>query len=329
MTLKDNVLAETMMKETDSVSVKYHEFIQKVRIHGLDVNNSIFCFYEGNDDISYYPHRIKSWLKSKQVEKRVVSIGCKNKKNVTKLYAKIALDSWELFPSCLFFVDKDFTKTHNLPDKIYVTPGYSIENLFADVTVLESFLEEHIKISPYSLNHDLSDFNKLSEYFKHRLYDEVNDIVLLNAWYSIQINKRMLLESCGSNAYPDVKKLKKLSSIKNKLSSLGLTKINQDFLKDETENAYDATPIELDSEIKWLETDIIKNSRGKYIEEILYDIYKKIKEELSSPSELEISARPLKIEITRNSLKTHLNHHATTPNCLFQYLERRIYNSSE
>ncbi|PGB61578.1 DUF4435 domain-containing protein [Bacillus toyonensis] len=317
-------LVDKMLGELEAVEVIFQELVQSKKEHGID--DTIFCFYEGKDDFKYYPTRIRTWLESNSNNKSLFSKGCGNRENVIKVYNKIQFDFEEIDDVSLYFIDRDFHKENNLGKRIYVTPCYAIENLYAKETVLEKFLETNICINSKSIGRDLKDYCIIREYYVQNLFEKLTQIALINAWYSIQINKKIEdVKNKGEvEVSLDLKKLKSLSEIKKLTSVEEFSEIDIETLRGITVNPYEATEEELELELGHIKGDILSNSRGKYIEEILLELYKKIIEETNRPTEFEIEKRSVLLQMGKKNLKIHLMPFADTPENFWTYLKERI-----
>ncbi|MDG0059016.1 DUF4435 domain-containing protein [Priestia sp. P5] len=315
-------LVEDMLGELDAIEVIFQELVQSKKEHGID--ETIFCFYEGKDDFKYYPNRIRTWLEMHSINKGLFSKGCGNRDNVIKLFNKIKFDFVEIKNISLYFVDRDFNKVNKLGREIYETPCYAIENLYANVSVLEGFLEAHSRITNKSIGKDLEDYAILKDYYVQNLFDRLEEIVIINAWYSIQINKKNKDLQEGRRFSIDLKKLKTLSKIKQLTMVEKFSNLNIEMLRNITINPYEVTEEEMELEINHIKADILNNSRGKYIEEILLELYKKIIQEMNEPNEFNIEKRNLPLQIGKNNFKTNLMQFAVTPVCLRTYLQERL-----
>lgn len=300
----------------DSIEVIFQEIVQSKEVHGIE--STIFCFYEGKDDFKYYPNRINSILSEKNIDKGIYSKGCGCKENVVKVYTKLLLDASEIINSALFFVDRDFQRNSELGDNIYITPCYSIENLYARDRVFDDFLQNHCLISPRSVGTELQDYIELKRYYNSFLNDSLSNIILVNAWYSYQINNKV------NESNLNLSKLKNLSSIIKYVEAGDLQKITINILKEITFGYVDVTEEDLQEEIDFIQSSLIDNSRGKYIEEILVEIYQKVIEECNMPNYFNISKRPIGVQVGKNTLKNTLLGQVGTPNCLREYLNKKI-----
>ncbi|WP_131101678.1 DUF4435 domain-containing protein [Bacillus sp. SYJ] len=315
-------LVGEMLGELDAVEVIFQELVQSKKEHGID--ETIFCFYEGKDDFKYYPTRIRTWLELHSYNKGLFSKGCGNRDNVIKVYNKIQFDFEEIDDASLYFIDRDFNKVNNLGKRIYVTPCYAIENLYAKETVLEKFLEANICIGRKSIGRDLTDYRTIREYYVQNLFEKLNQIILINAWYSIQINKKIEDLKNGKKILLDLKKLKSLSKIKQLTNIEEFSEVDMEMLGSITVNPYEVTEEEFRLEIEHIKGDILSNSRGKYIEEILIELYKKIIDEINNPAEFEIEKRSLSLQIGKKIFKMNLMPFADTPACFWVYLKDRV-----
>ncbi|MEK4081564.1 DUF4435 domain-containing protein [Solibacillus sp. FSL K6-1126] len=312
-----NDYVSTMESEVDdSVAVIFQEAVQAKNMHGID--NTLFCFYEGNDDFKFYPNKIESILYEKNIDKGIYSKGCGCRDNVIDICTKLALDSEGIINSSMFFVDRDFHKSSSLGERIYITPCYSIENLYAETKVLELFLQNHIRIGSRSIGKEFDDYRVLLHHFETKLNKVLNDLLLVNAWYSFQINNKI-----PKTREPKLYKLKELKSIKNKLGK-EFKDITIEDLKSITPGFIEVNEEKLEIEKEYIKQDIIKNSRGKYVEEILVEIYSYILNESNEPRYLNISKRSISINIGMKNFKSTLIGQIITPHCLNNYIIGRI-----
>lgn len=311
-----------MLDETESFVAVYHTFLQRVSTHRFDENNIIPCFFEGKDELTYYPTRIESMMKNKKISNKDTDfIDCNGRENVIKLYFKLLLDSHPLSKNSLFFIDKDFYYENELPEKIYVTPHNTIENFFAPIDVLINFLNAHSNIPKYGVDED----HEANEYLRGKYYNELLEELKLNAplsaWYSLQMNLK------SSKDCPDLTGLQTLNKVKNKLSAKKSEKISLDFLISCTPNMIPVTKKQFEDELKKISSDLISNSRGKFVEEIILKIYNDILSEIDSNSNEKIKKVKMKFEpvFYKKNIKNVLGEYALTPPCLITYLDKHIF----
>ncbi len=112
---------EKLKESRDSLSVKFLEFTR------VTSKGKTPAFFEGEDE-KYYSIRIDSI----RPDISWSGINCGGKANVISMRTRIRQHETYRNRSCLFFVDSDFDDNKELSgfDDLYLTPCYSIENLY-------------------------------------------------------------------------------------------------------------------------------------------------------------------------------------------------------
>lgn len=137
-------------------------------------NNTIFCFVEGNEDISFYSQFIERYK-----ENDLKFIVCNGKENVIDNYNSL---SWSFYDKkrVLFFMDKDFDdfigNTLVLDDNIFVTELYSIENYLVNEVTLRKFIIDNCLIT----NESVIDATILNFKIQHKEY--IRQLKKVSAW---------------------------------------------------------------------------------------------------------------------------------------------------
>ncbi|WP_430461858.1 DUF4435 domain-containing protein [Thalassolituus sp. LLYu03] len=112
---------EKLKESRDSLSVKFLEFTR------VTSKGKTPAFFEGEDE-KYYSIRIDN------IRPDIVwtGINCGGKENVLSMRSKIRQHETYKSRSCLFFIDSDFDENKELSGlyDLYITPCYSIENLY-------------------------------------------------------------------------------------------------------------------------------------------------------------------------------------------------------
>ncbi len=170
-----NTNEESLLKEMregrESANAAFVNFTDNYK----NFTSHVFCFYEGEDG-KYYNQRIKQ-----NVGNDIVPIRVGGKKDTIKVWTRITSDRDYSNVSKMFFVDRDMDDSpSNINNDLYITPCYSIENLYVHPIVLCNILE-----SEFSINCTHTDYNKCVETFntlycefcEHML--EFNALVLL------------------------------------------------------------------------------------------------------------------------------------------------------
>lgn len=129
---------ENFRAQADAVIGQYFmEISRLIHEHGED---HFYYAVEGFDDYHYYNNRISNIL---GVE--AYHVNCKNKSNVILLYDEIKKENFYKTCKIGFFVDADYDK-NILPEDIYVTKTYSIENLYCSMSAYKRILRQHFYI---------------------------------------------------------------------------------------------------------------------------------------------------------------------------------------
>ena len=117
----------------------------------------IFLFFEGKDDFKYYVGRISPYIN----EKEYGVFHCNCKKNVLKIQEMIAKQaSIQDDKKNLYFIDRDFDDNDHIPNCVYVTSSYSIENYYFTDSAIKKILIGVIGLSEEN-QADKLDFKKV------------------------------------------------------------------------------------------------------------------------------------------------------------------------
>lgn len=152
-----------MEEEMEASSVIFHEFLLEFKKN----KSTVYCFVEGSDDIDYYRPRIEAYVSWSDNP----YIPCSGKRGVIGIFEIIK--GRREFEDCkiLYFVDRDFDDNSQISDEIYVTPSYSIENLYTSTECFCKALKYVIKRKETD-----QDFGRAIELFQQRK-DEFHEIV--------------------------------------------------------------------------------------------------------------------------------------------------------
>lgn len=162
---------EALLAESENESTYFLDFDRQCAQYGTD---AIYCFVE-NYDLCFYPRRVNDIT-----GRTARGIPCDGKKNVLATYALISSKHEYDKYTQRYFVDADFDDNSSIDKHIYVTPCYSIENLYVDTTVVSDILENEYKIrrTDPSGKHE-----KTLNLFKSELANFHSCVLLFNAWY--------------------------------------------------------------------------------------------------------------------------------------------------
>lgn len=302
---------EEMDRSVTSMEAIYHDFI----LERKDKNNKdkLFCFYEGKTDFAYYDHRVT--LLSRRKTK---AYDCEGKKIVLNLYKKILSSTKDGTFNSLFFIDNDFDEVIS-NERVYAPPCYSVENLYILGDAIEKIIQGVFNLNQYKDEINRTDYFSAITYINNMKKDFFDQIILLNAWYSLQKKKSI---NINYKEKPNLAKLKQIKTI-NMVIKFKLITSNYciDFLKSNTPNYVEVTSDELEQELKRLAICPDSNIRGKYISEFLVKVIDHLIAEANKPCSLFKSKHTTKFNFNVDSILSDLSQYAETPDCLRAFLE--------
>ena len=308
MMRSDSLTLAEMNDSTEEIEDIYQEFILTRNDFKDDL---VYSFFEGKDDYSYYGIRIKQYT-----NKAVQPYDCNGKDNVLILYLMIKNNTKALAENdLLFFIDRDFEVNIVQSEDIYVTPCYAIENFYITDNALDEFLKGELQINKYSIGNKKQDYESVIDYYRQERRNFIEEISLLNSWYSLQKNKSYKFKKEDK---PD------LSRLKSAYSKSLKGEITIEKLKELTPRYIDINEVELEAEQERLLTNPLSNFRGKYYEEFLHKILSQIISEANSPNKLFTEKRKVSLNIGKTNMISILSQYAETPECLNEYIKNRI-----
>ena len=135
----------------------------------------IYYFHEGSEDPFYYDDLISTLLSKKRI-----SIYCEGKDNVIDTQNFFTENEEYGETKCLFFIDKDYSCNEDIDENIYITPCYSIENLYVSSETLDDTLRIHF------LMNEEDDRKKVLETYENLQNSFNNKTLFFNSWLSCQ-----------------------------------------------------------------------------------------------------------------------------------------------
>ena len=290
---------DKVRKKRENAEAIYTKFIKKRDFF----NKKLFCFFEGEDQ-KYYGIRIENYTKIK--DENIIFYSCGGKKQLLKLYDMLKKDYSDV--KKMFFIDKDFDE-NNEKNEIYITPGYSIENLYVTENAFKRIIHKEFNINSIDNN-----YKKCLKDFEDRKKEFNSEIITLNAWIYYQKDK--MKENGNVNINYQNIKINKFFDIK--IDSLRIKKkITIDFLKKQYKEAYEVSETDIDKyKNKLLDENLF---RGKYQIEFLKDILKDLIVKNKQGTYFETSLEAVYINPDINILGT-LSVYADTPKSLKDFL---------
>lgn len=295
-------LLTEMRDSRDTTNVAFIKFTSCYKYF----NSHKFCFFEGEDG-KYYNQRIK-----RIVGDNIIPITSGNKENTLKLWRKLKKDSSYKNVVKMFFVDKDMDdKPDDIDDDLYITPCYSIENLYVNKATLQNILE-----SEFSINRSDEDYARALNLFESMYRDFCNEMIEFNAL--VLLRKEKGLNGGKVN----------ISTIKTgNLIYINLSTIQKSTKYDTTINTLKeqlcVEENDIQQAIKKLEEqgNYSENFRGKNQLDFFVKFLHILKNENSNGTFFEYKRKTVSIHLTNNRL-SELSQYALTPQSLVSFLSK-------
>lgn len=178
MTNSTNTGRVGLMEEmAEDESVTFRSFLRKFK----EAEGKLIFFLEGIDDLDYYlpifeanigPHTEK-W----------VGLVCYGRSNVFQLVKDLQCHTMQVYKDShhFGFVDKDYheVRDNSFPEKIYVTPTYSIENFYVTMSFFKKILRHKFHLAENDPENN--DFNICCENFSSRISEFISQVTELDA----------------------------------------------------------------------------------------------------------------------------------------------------
>lgn len=292
-------LLSRMEQENLQASVYFINFMKVVR------NEKIPVCFEGKD-IQYYRSRLEQYL-----TEDFGYIPCDGKSKVLELREEIKEHSDYKDELCLYFVDADFDDNSDIcnKDDVYITPCYSIENLYISDKVFEKIISDEFGVNPND-DEQFDLFSKILSEYKARKREFFQCIEEFNFYvYLIKINQANL-------SYNDIKILNLVrievdSVIKN------YTCISE-VLKGIDLNNFDLSM----AQTHFSDKEPERHFRGKNNFHFLEKFLTKLQEDANKKDGRKIFPRKMSVSYTTQNLLSSYSKYAETPQCLIDFLSR-------
>lgn len=276
--------------------------------------NHIFAFYEGEDG-KYYNSRIKEIG-----NRNLIHIKANNKSKVLEVMKIIQSKHEYDSVTTIYFVDRDmdFELEEYKNDSLYVTPCYSIENLYVSSKAFGLILEDE-----FGLNVHDSDYQKYYSLF-NRYYEEFNSLMTeFNALVLIRNEKGL---NCGK---VNIQKIKTMTRLINLDIMSGLCySIHYQEEIDRLKEKLDIT----DQEVEGAKTRLTKygNPSEAFRGKNQLDFFAKFINQLVENKDSLFKPIPTSVEINpyQNPL-SDLSRYAITPPDLVAFIKKHCLNESQ
>ncbi len=286
---------EIMDNESEGIDTIYMEFINM-----KNIENAIFCFFEGVDDFHYYKRHIEKYINN---EIEIIDKDCGGKDNVLQIYKRIK-SSTRKKRQILYFIDRDFEREEELKynNDIFVTTAYSIENYYITDNAFMDFLKLYLKLNKRCCG---IDYDSVFHYYISEREKFINQTLTINAWYSLQTK------------YKDVK----LNQIK-KLPKRHMNNIDK--LMEMVPNSKDVLE-DMEKEKEYLMKNPVMNFRGKYFMEFLHKVLKNIKQYSNGHSRIFSKNRSFSLDFNEKQLVIIFSNCAEPDPYIGSYLKKNLY----
>jgi len=308
-----NDLLETLRASRETPHVAYTEFVLAVS----NDTNSVYCFFEGDEDKRYYGVRIK-FLYKYDFE----SFTCGGKDNVKKVIALIKQHDEYRTIKTLFFMDKDYSK-ETLCGDVYITPCYAIENFYTTTSVLKEILFNELNLKEKD-----DDFKKIVILFEELQNSYHSQLLLFNAWLACQNDLREETQSKTYLSIDDTVKIYFKSIIRSNLTLKDFNELNDIH---HIENVLFLNTPKVPSDI--LEEKIayfteLDNScvfRGKFEIKFFISFFKNLINEIGKKNSLIFEKkRKCTLQFQEENILSILTQYANTSECLQYFLNKNL-----
>ena len=296
----DTPLLKEMKVSRESANVAFVKFTEHAKFY----DTHVFCFYEGEDG-KYYNQRIKNILND-----NIISIIVGNKEETLKLWRKIKSQKSYNEVKKMFFVDMDMdAEPTDKDDDLYVTPCYSVENLYANKYCFANIIESEFSINKGEIDYDksLQLFDNLFEKFCNEMI-EFNALVYLRNKKGFE-NQKALISSIKTHNLVNVEidKITKSDRYSAQISDL------MDKLGVNEEDVSEAI------DVIRTRGDFGNTFRGKNQIDFLVDLLKILKTANTNSEFFSEKRHRVTINLTKNRL-SEMSQYAVTPNDLINFI---------
>lgn len=210
----------------------------------------------------------------------------------------------------LYFIDRDYDDNEDIPDSIYITSSYSIENYYFTDSAIKRMLIGVVGFSEES-EEDSLDFKIVFDHIVNKRNEIIEEIIYANAWYSLQIKKS---KDCGK--FPQMTPLKEYSVVKNLNQICDFERLVKDSIE--------TTEWEMNNAIEVLKTNPVNEIRGKYFTQALTPIFRNIFQDAGKKHNRKLFSKKRKIHLNLSDIICELSAYADTPPGLISYIKERL-----
>ena len=293
----------------DSLSVKFMEFTRVSKS-----KNKIAIFFEGEDE-KYFSVRINNI----RPDIYWTGINCGGKRKVIALREKIRTHAFYKKAACLFFIDADFDDNSEYSSfyDTYVTPCYSVENLYIKTSAFRRVLNAEFGISEAC--ESSSCFNLCVTMYENAKEDYLNKI----ADFNFIIRELRIMERCN-----DIKTTLNINNISfDSLIKINLDKIEKNYNEQCPKSIFTEIEDDINIDLSPSKEYFSKKSheiwfRGKQHLEFMRIFLTQLKTDRTIKNGRKIFKEKgnVKLQLTKANAISELSQYAETPQCLRDFL---------
>ncbi|MGR3976416.1 DUF4435 domain-containing protein [Acinetobacter sp. 1207_04] len=321
-------------------SVIFQDFMNFYRDH----ENKVIFFLEGDDDIDYYLNKIQN--KFGEYDNKWVEMSCAGRSNVVQIIKDLHEHTKQEYRNCKHFgiIDKDYNEVsdNEFPEKIYITPCYSIENFY----VSKDFFKKVVNFK-FHLNgkeERNNDFQRCLENFEYVRNDFIDKILELDKY--LRCNRIMFdLKAIDSKINARQLKLGQLLDIT--LTGVELKSDVLGFMKKKIEDFnLEALKESNDFYLEKPHDDLAMLIRGKFMFYFITQYLYKLRndnlnknpqifvdssenDKKKGDDKVKMQKTKLSFNIENPDLFSALSDYADSPKCLVDFLENAANNTLE
>ena len=288
--------AEEMLDYAENMeTTAFSKFVLKLSKYG---SSCIYCFVEGYD-LPYYKIRVEAIS-----GKKCSFVDSGGKKAVVKTFDLIKSKPEYNKYKILYFVDRDYDNNNNILQNIFVTPCYSIENLYGTEDAFKNLIE-----GTYHIDEQNPKYQKNILLYHQEKDSFLNATKVFCAWYRCVKNKPNHDVELGE-------------SFPSKYATIGPNSItchecNATILNNDYPQIDNISKDELDNSIAYINNDLA-NIRGKYVMQFMEYLIQLLNRD-SNNSKVYTDTK-VSFEQNRKTLITRLSAYADTPDILREYI---------
>lgn len=322
---------ERMGLMLEDESVVFRNFLIKFKSCG----KKLIFLLEGHDDLDYYLPVFESNIGP--YNDKWVDLVCHGRNNVLQLINDLRQHSLQEYKNslCFGFIDKDYHEVSNnaFPDRIYITPTYSIENFYVTMSFFKKILVRKFHLVEHDQGNN--DFSLCCTNFQSRINEFVSGVKELDSFLR-----------CNRIMYEEKKSNSKINARDINLNNLFSISLDKTHLKSDALAILDKTIDDFDPEALNIsrsyyeerpESELLNVIRGKFMFFFIHQYLFRLKEDnhkripVLFPDSYKLSKKrgverriftKTRISITRESqdILSDLCQFADVPSCLVNFL---------